>query len=79
MPASNVYKASLIILALLINLEGTLDVDIVLFSVHLLNEPISLSSLRKKKTVVTLYKLTSLITISILYLTLRMGLLLYMI
>lgn len=49
MPASNVYKASLIILALLINLEGTLDVDIVLFSVHLLNEPINLSSLEKKK------------------------------
>lgn len=37
------YKESLIILVLLINLEGTLDTDIVLscFSVYILHEPIA--------------------------------------
>lgn len=48
MRASNVYKRSLIISALPINLEDTLDMDVVLLLVHILNEPINLSSLGEK-------------------------------
>ena len=81
MLASNIYKESLIILVLLINLEGTLDPDVVLscFSVYILHEPMAccISGKKIENKNNTKNVVTSLIIILVIFLILRMWLLHY--